>query len=112
MYWGFEVKTYGETIKNFIRDYSKHVIIATSRKGSLLKQEEADLLQKIREKNKILLLFGSPSLGLFEIFKKNGLILEDWADFIINFVNEQGTHTIRTEEAINSTLAILNYILS
>ncbi|MHA1266070.1 MAG: putative RNA uridine N3 methyltransferase [Candidatus Helarchaeota archaeon] len=58
-----------------------------------------------------LIIFGSPSLGLFEIFKKNGLNLEDWVNFVVNIAPQQGTQTIRVEEALISTLTLISYLI-
>ena len=57
---------------------------------------------------RILVAFGAPSRGLHEIVKKENSRLEDIADFIVNTVPEQGTETVRTEEALIATLAIMN----
>ena len=37
-----------------------------------------------------------------------GLGLDDVADFVVNMVPEQGTETVRTEEALFASLAVLN----
>jgi predicted SPOUT superfamily RNA methylase MTH1 len=34
--------------------------------------------------------------------------LDDLADFVVNMVPEQGTETVRTEEALLASLAVLN----
>ncbi|MEM2081776.1 MAG: putative RNA uridine N3 methyltransferase [Candidatus Bathyarchaeia archaeon] len=34
--------------------------------------------------------------------------LDDTADFVVNTIPEQGTETVRTEEALLATLAIFN----
>jgi len=40
--------------------------------------------------------------------KQEGLKLEDIADFVVNTIPKQGTETVRTEEALIASLAILN----
>jgi len=110
-YWGFKVKIFEGPLKSLTKKYSNHVIIATSRRGISIINKTPELIRKIKEKNKILLLFGSPNRGLFDIFRVQQLTLEDWVDFIINFVPQQGTHTIRVEEALYATLAILNFLI-
>jgi predicted SPOUT superfamily RNA methylase MTH1 len=37
-----------------------------------------------------------------------GMNLNDLADFVVNMVPEQGTETVRTEEALFASLAVLN----
>ncbi len=53
-------------------------------------------------------MFGAPSRGLHEIVQDEGLNLADIADFTVNMVPNQGTVTVRTEEALFASLAILN----
>jgi predicted SPOUT superfamily RNA methylase MTH1 len=52
--------------------------------------------------------FGAPSRGLHEIAQDENLKLENIADFVVNMVPNQGTVTVRTEEALLASLAILN----
>jgi predicted SPOUT superfamily RNA methylase MTH1 len=111
-YWGYEVKFFQEALNKFIERFSKSLKIATSKKGSLLKMKDLDLFQKLGDYKGALLLFGSPSMGLFDIFGKNNLELRDWVDYVINFIPKQGTQTVRAEEAIVSALAIINYLLN
>jgi hypothetical protein len=56
----------------------------------------------------VLLAFGSPTRGLFEIARDEGINLNDTMDFVVNTIMFQGTETIRTEEAVLASLAILN----
>ncbi len=56
----------------------------------------------------VLVAFGAPSRGLHEIVKEEGARLEDLVDFVVNTIPEQGTATVRTEEALLASLAILN----
>jgi hypothetical protein len=53
-------------------------------------------------------LFGAPSRGLHEIAKDEGLKLNELVDIIVNTIPKQGTETVRTEEALLATLAVLN----
>jgi len=55
--------------------------------------------------------FGASREGLYEIAEKQGFKLEDYFDYIVNVMPLQGVRTIRTEEAVAYTLAILNLVL-
>ncbi len=55
-----------------------------------------------------LVAFGAPSRGLHEIVQDEGLTLADLSDFIVNMVPNEGTVTVRTEEALLASLAVLN----
>jgi hypothetical protein len=58
------------------------------------------------------LAFGAPALGLNEIVAREGLRLEDIVDFVVNTIPLQGTETVRTEEALIASLAVLNINMS
>ncbi len=106
-YWGYRVSveehSFGRLAK---RDFDLR--IATARIGDNF----MDIAGKIGEKwgisQRILVAFGAPSRGLHEIVQDEGLNLEEIADFTINTVPNQGTATVRTEEALLASLAILN----
>jgi predicted SPOUT superfamily RNA methylase MTH1 len=57
---------------------------------------------------RVLVAFGAPSRGLHEIAQEENLNLCEMVDFVVNMVPMQGTVTIRTEEALLASLAILN----
>ncbi|NIV44239.1 hypothetical protein GWN49_05090, partial [Candidatus Bathyarchaeota archaeon] len=69
-------------------------------------------VKKLRERwkasSKVLVVFGAPAQGLHEISAHERLTLEEISHFILNTIPCQGTKTARTEEAIYTTLAILN----
>ena len=82
-------------------------MIATSRKGSYF----TNLDQKIKERSRlvqnILVVFGAPKHGLHELVAKEGGNMKPF-EFVVNTFPNQGTETVRLEEAILGTLAILN----
>jgi methyltransferase len=45
---------------------------------------------------------------LHEIAKEEGTKLERIVDFVVNMIPDQGTVTVRTEEAVFASLAIVN----
>jgi len=47
---------------------------------------------------------------LDSILEEEGLLLSNLSDYIINTIPHQGTNTVRTEESISATLAMLNII--
>jgi predicted SPOUT superfamily RNA methylase MTH1 len=52
--------------------------------------------------------FGAPSRGLHEIVKEEEAKLDSTVDFVVNMIPEQGTATVRTEEALLASLAVFN----
>ena len=55
-----------------------------------------------------MIVFGSYKEGVREIIMAEDRREEEIFDYIINTIPDQGTMTVRTEEAVVSSLAILN----
>ncbi|MEM2100032.1 MAG: putative RNA uridine N3 methyltransferase, partial [Thermoproteota archaeon] len=56
---------------------------------------------------RVMVAFGSPSMGLREILAREGLRVEDVFSILVNTVGEQGVETVRTEEAVYITLPLV-----
>lgn len=107
-YWGYEIlraKTLAEALKVLTADY----IIETSRYGKNL----YEAVQAIRSSNprSVAVAFGGSYAGLFEICERQGVDAGKLFDVIINTIPNQGTATVRTEEALVATLALLNALI-
>jgi predicted SPOUT superfamily RNA methylase MTH1 len=111
--FGFEL-IFIEDLINYLNKIKnkENIIFATSRYGKEFSLEDLKSLNNlVRTKKNIYLLFGSPKEGLYEIFKKLNKNLEEYADFVYNMFPNQGVKTIRTDEAIFGSLAILNLLI-
>ncbi len=112
VYKGFHVETV-KGLRAVFRRSRAGLRLATSRRGSVL---EPGLLGRVSAeaagRGGLLLLFGAPDRGLYEIAAEEGLRLEDYVDYVVNTVPNQGTRTVRTEEAVAATLALLNIFIS
>ncbi|ABM81131.1 putative RNA uridine N3 methyltransferase [Hyperthermus butylicus] len=112
VYNGFKV-TIVEGLSRLLSKYRNYTRIATSRKGRLV---DAELLSQIGSRSSsgpgVLVLFGAPDLGLYELAELENLKLEDLVDYVVNTIPQQGTKTVRVEEAVAATLALLNLVLS
>ncbi|MEM1585873.1 MAG: RNA methyltransferase [Candidatus Bathyarchaeia archaeon] len=110
VYWGYKVVVsrdpIGRTIKNCLFD----LVIATSRYGEPFMKIKDELLERWRRSKRVLIAFGSPTQGLYEIARQEGFDLREISDFIVNVIPRQAAETVRTEEAIYATLAILNLL--
>jgi len=115
-YWGYSVARAGSLSRALT--LTPGLRIATSRYGESI---DADLLRKIGAESgsgDVLVVFGAPHKGISEIMdeeqrrKKGGakggksFIAE--FDYTLNVLPDQGTATVRLEEAVVATLAILN----
>jgi len=107
-YWGYRVTVsnvpFGQLVKNRFFD----LIIATSRHGTPLMETADELARRWKKSHKILVAFGAPTQGLYEIVARENLKLNEVAHFTVNTIPNQGTETVRTEEALYASLAILN----
>ena len=103
-YWGYEIKEVSN-LHNLLSVWNSYVIF-TSRKGKLIHKSQK-YFEEISD-SEVLVVFGSPKRGVHEILGKTlGNIPQSQ---ILNFFPEQATETVRLEEAILGTLAILNIL--
>ncbi|MEM2105054.1 MAG: RNA methyltransferase [Candidatus Bathyarchaeia archaeon] len=107
-YWGYDVAAEGKTLGKILKEKDFDLTIATSKYGVPFSDVVEDLSRRWEKAQNILLIFGAPTQGLYEIAKLEGLALDDIVDFVVNTIPMQGTETVRTEEAVMSTLAIFN----
>ena len=107
-YWGYEIKLEKSSFGKLVKNGSFDLIIATSKIGIKFMQIKEKIGERWPKADYKLVAFGAPSRGLHEIVEDEGLSLNDVADFVVNLVPEQGTITVRTEEALLASLAILN----
>ncbi len=109
-YWGYETKLELKTLYSIMRAGSDGFVIATSRLGKPLSAVAKDIQAAMTWEKQISILFGSPGEGLNEMLAREGAKPEDFADVVVNMIPEQGTATVRTEEAVAITLAVMRAI--
>jgi len=107
-YWGYEVK-YFNSLKSLLENYKNSLIFVTSKYGKNIVEDFLKLINELKKKELILILFGSPKKGLLDMMKKEGISFKSF--LIYNMVPDQGTETVRVEEALISSLAILNVMI-
>ncbi len=110
-YWGYKVTASKAPLGQLITKKNFNLIIATSRKGTPIMQVMDRLKTEWKTAEKILIAFGAPTQGLHEIAAQEHIKLGNIAHYIVNTIPNQGTETVRTEEALYATLAILNTLL-
>jgi hypothetical protein len=111
-YWGYRVTVSDVPFGQLVKNRSFDLVIATSRRGSPFMKVVDELVRCWRKSHKILVAFGAPTQGLYEIVAQEGIKLSEIAHFVVNTIPRQGTETVRTEEALYATLAILNLFIS
>jgi predicted SPOUT superfamily RNA methylase MTH1 len=107
-YWGYVVTVERHSLERLVKGRGFDLTVATSRRGVPFANVAKEIAEKWKKANTILVPFGAPSQGLYEIVKNEGFNLDNVADFVVNTIPIQGTETIRTEEALIASLAILN----
>jgi hypothetical protein len=108
LYWGYRIRLEKRSFVQFVSDEEFDLTIATAKLGNKFMDEANNIGRKWSVAQHVLVAFGAPARGLHEIAKDEGAKLERIVDFTVNMVPEQGTATVRTEEALLATLAILN----
>ena len=111
IYWGYRVNDTKPTLSRMLRDRPFDLVVATSRRGKPLTDTLVKFRNDWRNAGRILIAVGSPREGLNEILAREGVALEDMADVILNTIPFQGTETVRTEEALYATLAVVNAVV-
>lgn len=111
MHWGFQVTASPMPLGQLIKDHGFDLVIATSRLGTPFANIKDSILNRWKNAYKVLVAFGAPTRGLYEIAKLENLVLDGIANFVVNMIPSQGTETVRTEEAVYSALTILNMVI-
>ncbi|MGD8545466.1 MAG: RNA methyltransferase [Candidatus Bathyarchaeota archaeon] len=107
-YWGYTVSRENLSFAELVKTKGFDLTIATSKYGTNFTDISDPVTRRLKHAEFILVAFGSPTQGLHKIVRQERVNLVDIVDFVINTVPRQGTETIRTEEALTATLAILN----
>lgn len=109
-YWGYRVTVSDVPLGQMVKKHQFDLVVATSRRGKPVDTVIDELSKSWKQSKNILLVFGAPTQGLFEIAAKEHLKLEDLTNFIVNVISSQGTETVRTEEAVYASLALFNVL--
>jgi predicted SPOUT superfamily RNA methylase MTH1 len=107
-YWGYAVRVERRSLRPAVETVGSDLVLGTSRKGEAFDKVAGAIERRWKEANSVLVLFGAPARGLYEIAADEDFRVEDLANFVVNTVPLQGSETIRTEEAILASLAVLN----
>ncbi|MDR2966788.1 MAG: RNA-binding protein [Methanobacteriaceae archaeon] len=107
VYWGYKTLSTHKSLKNSLKLVNPDLVISTTRYANTINSIFNELKSKIEKSKNIAILFGSPYSGL------NNEELDtfsSWELVKVNTIPYQGTETIRTEEAVISSLSIFNLL--
>ena len=109
-YWGYRITISNVSLGQLARTRAFDLVVATSRRGTPFTKVRDRLTEHWKKSRSILVAFGAPTQGLYEIAGCEHLKLDNIAHFIVNTMPNQGTETVRTEEAVFASLALLNLL--
>ncbi|HZA68867.1 MAG TPA: RNA methyltransferase [Nitrososphaeraceae archaeon] len=109
-YWGYNVKVVSNLAKLLNTTHNAEILI-TYRGGPFFRMKEEKFLKQMKYTKNLLVVFGSPKKGVEEILAEEGSNIRFY-NFVANMFPFQGTATVRLEEALYGTLAILNHVLT
>jgi predicted SPOUT superfamily RNA methylase MTH1 len=107
-YWGYVVRISKDSLGSTLKKLRPTLVVLTSRYGSPFSSVAERILDGWRGVGRLFLVFGGPYEGLREILGREKTDPFDVGDFVVNFIPDQATRTVRTEEAVSAALAILN----
>jgi predicted SPOUT superfamily RNA methylase MTH1 len=107
-YWGYSVTVEPRSFGKLVEGGKFDLTLATSKIGTKFVDVAGKVAERWKKANRTLVAFGAPTRGLHEIVRDEGANLNEIVDFVVNTVPEQGTETVRTEEALLVSLALLN----
>jgi predicted SPOUT superfamily RNA methylase MTH1 len=106
-YWGYTVCV-ERSLRRAVEMVGADFVLGTSRKGNTVDKVAIEIGSRWSGANIVLVVFGAPAKGLYEIAADEGFRVGKLFDFVVNTVPLQGSETMRTEEAIFASLAVLN----
>ena len=110
IYWGFRVARGNVSLSEIVRSRKFDLTISTSRKGTDVREITPELGKMWKSSRRPLIVFGSPNDGVPEILARSGMNVLDAMNFNVNTIPGQGVETVRTEEALWGSLAVLNVL--
>ena len=105
IYWGYNVISSNKSLKNSLKLIKPNLVIETTRYGDYIDSIFDELTCKVKESKNIAILFGGPYSSIQDDVSNN-----NWDLVKLNTIPNQGTETVRTEEAVVATLSLFNFI--
>ncbi|MBN1236542.1 MAG: hypothetical protein JW999_10940 [Methanotrichaceae archaeon] len=103
IYWGYETEVV-ESLEGYLASKNDAQIVLTSRNGKAVTPKVLQELGQSGRKRDLAVVFGSPARGVDALLSAKAIGRYE----MINTIPHQGTETVRVEEAVFATLALLN----
>jgi predicted SPOUT superfamily RNA methylase MTH1 len=106
-YWGYDTVVV-ESLESYLAEKHKQggYVVLTSRYGKGLTPEILSQMVQQGQMRDLAVVFGSPARGVDAFLSKESMDRYE----MINTIPHQGTETVRVEEAVFATLALLNLV--
>jgi len=102
LYWHTNYEIISRTIEDYILEHPDSYVIGASKSGDAVTYS---ILKEIQQHtHPTYLLACGPLQGSFRAYIKNPDLIDKW----INFIPNQGTKTVKIEEALHSALSLMN----
>ena len=105
VYWGYNVISSNKSLKNSLKLIKPDLVVETTRYGDYIDSIFDELKHKVDECKSIAILFGGPYSSIAEDVSN-----PNWDLYKVNTIPDQGTETVRTEEAVVATLSLFNFM--
>ncbi|WP_405268305.1 putative RNA uridine N3 methyltransferase [Methanobrevibacter sp.] len=105
IYWGYNVMSSNKSLKNSLKLIKPDLVVETTRYGDYIDSIFDELKPKVDESKSIAILFGGPYSSIQEDVSN-----PNWDLVKLNTIPNQGTETVRTEEAVVATLSLFNFM--
>ena len=105
VYWGYNIISSNKSLKNSLKLIKPNLVIETTRYGDYIDSIFDELKHKVDECKSIAILFGGPYSSIQEDVSG-----QNWDLIKLNTIPDQGTETVRTEEAVVATLSLFNFM--
>jgi len=106
-YWGFKVARIGSLVEK-LRDTSEATRIVFSRNAPSYASLEEEIKSTVGNTKSVFGVFGGPKRGVSELLSEKKEELKKHVDFWVNTIPDQGTESVRLEEALFVSLGLLN----
>lgn len=105
IYWGYNVILSNKSLKNSLKLINPDFVVETTRYGDSINSIFDELKPKVEEYRNIAILFGGPYSSI-----EDDVSSSNWESIKLNTIPDQGTETVRTEEAVVATLSLFNFM--
>ena len=104
IYWGFKTLSTNKGLKNSLKLVNPDLVVETTKYADTIDSIFNELKSKVENSRSIAIVFGGPYSSIGENLESS------WDLVKVNTIPNQGTATVRTEEAVISTLAIFDIL--